>query len=717
MSQNTYRYGDNIAIRSWRLFNLPGLETLLQRPCHWYPLSCYHKPKQRIWAGWGHKPATKSLRRHAQYSDGLYLALEDGFIRSLGLGVQGSPPWSIVVDDLGIYYDASQPSRLEVLIRQLIADGVSTAEPERQVAAQALLDDAGRGIDLLMAYRLSKYNHAPDFAPPKAWQHDAVLVVDQTVGDMSVLYGNADADTFRQMLRAAMQENPTKQIWVKTHPDVLCGKKQGYLTRLVGMEERVKLLGVDANPLTLLPHVSQVYTVCSQLGFEALLCGKPVITFGQPWYAGWGLSDDRHSLAADLAQRRGAATLQQLFAAAYLQYCRYLHPGSGGPGTLFDVIQHLRRQKTINDRLRGELVCIGMSWWKRAVLTPFLQLPSCKLRFVGSATALRHSSATPLRKIALWGSGQPAALQLAQERGWPVLRIEDGFIRSVGLGSNLTPPLSLVLDDEGIYFDPRQPSRLETLLATQQFEDMDLVEAEALRAQLLGAGLGKYNVGQDALQLPLPRPAVVILVVGQVEDDASILTGSPWIHTNLDLLKAVRRAYPTAFIVYKPHPDVVSGNRIGSIAAEDSAGLADMVTTQCDMHLCLQQVDEVHTMTSLTGFEALLRGKHVVCYGLPFYAGWGLTEDVFAHVPLASGAIHPAWKRRSRRLVLKELIAASLLLYPCYIDPVSSNAISASQAATLLSCQKADKTTTRLHDNWLSKQLGKLRMLWRSVMH
>lgn len=716
MSQNTYRYGDNIAIRSWRLFNLPGLETLLQRPCHWYPLGSYHKPEHRIWAGWGHKPATKSLRRHAKYSDGLYLALEDGFIRSLGLGAQGYPPWSIVVDDLGIYYDASQPSRLEILVRQLAADCQSTAELERQAAAHVLLHNAQHGMALLLAYRLSKYNHAPDFLPPVGWQQDAVLVVDQTVGDRSVRYGNADADTFRQMLRTAVQENPTKQIWIKTHPDVLCGKKQGYLTRLAEMEERVQLLGVDANPLTLLPHVSQVYTVCSQLGFEALLCNKPVVTFGQPWYAGWGLSDDRHPLAANLAKRRGAATLQQLFAAAYLQYCRYLHPDTGGPGTAFDVIRHLHRQKAINDRLRGELVCIGMSWWKRAVLAPFLRQPSCKLRFVRSAKALQRLPSQPMRKIAIWGSGQADILHLAQERNWPLLRIEDGFIRSVGLGSNLTPPLSLVLDDEGIYFDPRQPSRLETLLATQQFEDMDLVEAAALRAQLLGAGLGKYNVGQDALQLPLPRPAVVILVVGQVEDDASIRTGSPWIHTNLDLLKVVRRAYPTAFIVYKPHPDVVSGNRIGSIAAEDSDGLADMVTTQCDMHLCLQQVDEVHTMTSLAGFEALLRGKRVVCYGLPFYAGWGLTQDVFADVPLASGEPHPAWQRRSRSLALNELIAASLLLYPCYIDPVSGDAISPSQATTLLAHQKADRTATRLHGNWLSKQQGKLRMLWRSVM-
>ena len=43
------------------------------------------------------------------------------------------------------------------------------------------------------------------------------------------------------------------------------------------------------------------------------------------------------------------------------------------------------------------------------------------------------------------------------------------------------------------------------------------------------------------------------------------------------------------------------------------------------MDVLLGIVDEVHTLTSLTGFEALLRGIEVHAYGGPFYAGWGLT--------------------------------------------------------------------------------------------
>ena len=64
-------------------------------------------------------------------------------------------------------------------------------------------------------------------------------------------------------------------------------------------------------------------------------------------------------------------------------------------------------------------------------------------------------------------------------------------------------------------------------------------------------------------------------------------------------------------------------------------------------------------MTSLTGFDALLRGKRVVVYGRPFYSGWGLTED--------KGEAFPAG-RRERALSLDELVAGALLHYPLYYD-------------------------------------------------
>jgi capsular polysaccharide export protein len=77
------------------------------------------------------------------------------------------------------------------------------------------------------------------------------------------------------------------------------------------------------------------------------------------------------------------------------------------------------------------------------------------------------------------------------------------------------------------------------------------------------------------------------------------------------------------------------------------------------MDAVLKRVDAVHTLTSLTGFEALLRGLPVTCWGAPFYAGWGLTED---RLPVP---------RRTRRLALDELVAVALILYPRCVDPLT----------------------------------------------
>ena len=236
-----------------------------------------------------------------------------------------------------------------------------------------------------------------------------------------------------------------------------------------------------------------------------------------------------------------------------------------------------------------------------------------------------------------------------------MVRIEDGFLRSRGLGAELVPPVSLVTDDLGIYYDPTRPSRLEALITARETLRPDQqLRAERLVARLTEGGLSKYNLGGALPELPGGRR---ILVPGQVEDDASIRKGAGTIHTNLDLLRAVREANPDAVIIYKPHPDVEAGLRAGDIAASD---LADVIASGTDPAALLMQVQEVWTITSLTGFEALLRGVKVTTLGAPFYAGWGLTTDL-GQVPA----------RRGARPSLFGLVHAALIDYPRYLDPVT----------------------------------------------
>ncbi|MEW5944271.1 MAG: hypothetical protein AB1710_10570 [Pseudomonadota bacterium] len=304
----------------------------------------------------------------------------------------------------------------------------------------------------------------------------------------------------------------------------------------------------------------------------------------------------------------------------------------------------------------GRVFCFGFRYWKHAHVRPFFG-EGVRLVFARSAAHARARGVGPADRMAVWGQKDTPELRvLADELGLDLVRVEDGFLRSVGLGADFIPPMSLVFDRRGIYFDPSGDSDLEHLLNHTDFTSELLERARKVRERLDAERITKYNVEQDAPLRLETDGRRVILVPGQVEDDASILKGAGEVRTNAGLLGAVREEHPGAFIIYKPHPDVLARNRNGRVAVEHLHALCDHVETRASVIRCIEACDEVHTMTSLTGFDALLRGKRVVTYGAPFYAGWGLTED------------HAALARRTRRLSLDELVAGALLLYPRYWD-------------------------------------------------
>lgn len=672
-----------LGIFSGGIWRIPYLESFL--PGKLVRLSVRKAVPENVSAVavWGERPSSLKPVARARTAGIPIIRLEDGFIRSLGLGVQGYPPLSVVVDHLGIYYDASVPSTLERLIQDHEGNRVHAAEA--QTMMRTLINED-----------LSKYNQSRPFVAPQPMP-EVVLVIDQTFGDVSVEKGNASVDSFWQMLCAAKLENPTAEIWVKVHPDVLCGKKTGYF-RILQQDARVCLFAEDVSPQSLLRHMKKVYVVTSQYGFEALMAGKPVVCFGQPWYAGWGLTDDRHPQAQTLANRRQKATLHELFTAAYLRYPRYRHPVTGDPSGLSEVMDWLSLQRRHNLARQGTLWAPGLSLWKTAIIRPFLKTAENKVRF-----GRRCPRATAL---IVWGAkGKDKWKEHARTKGTELWCMEDGFLRSAGLGSDLQPPLSLILDKTGIYYDASCPNDLEKLLNTSQLTRRQSERAEALRTQLRLKRVSKYNLGTD-WQLPVEATGKrVLLVTGQVEDDASIATGAVSIRTNRALLCTVRERNPDAFIVFKPHPDVLAGNRRGQVPEEDVARWADCIASDADIIQCIQQADELHTITSLSGFEALMHCKQVFCYGMPFYAGWGLTHDEHAVA------------RRTRQLSLADLVWQTLIAYPTYIHPQRLEPMTAEEAAQWLSTLPRGKTN--IHPKiigWLARQYRKLLMLCKIIL-
>lgn len=296
--------------------------------------------------------------------------------------------------------------------------------------------------------------------------------------------------------------------------------------------------------------------------------------------------------------------------------------------------------------------------------------PGRTLRFVHAEDVTRQA-----RCLVLWGK---ATVPHGAAADVQILRVEDGFLRSVGLGAELVRPLSWVIDTRGIYYDAGQESDLEWLLGHAAFAPALLDRARALRARIVASGLTKYNVGAQVWQRPL-HATQVILVPGQVESDASIAFGAPGLRRNMDLLRQVRQDHPNAYVIYKPHPDVAARLRMTGVDEERATDWCDAVVTDVPMHALLDTVDAVHVLTSLAGFEALLRGKVVTCHGQPFYSGWGLTQD---RVP------HP---RRGRTLGPDELVAAALILYPLYLDRRGRGLTSPEQALDQLTAWKARK--------------------------
>jgi len=600
---------------------------------------------------WGRKRSAEWLAARARRRRRPVIHTEDGFLRSVRTGAEGEPALSHVLDRRGIYYDATTASDLEVMIES----GAG--------ARAALLARADAGIAMLRERRLSKYNAAPWRAPAElglAAAGDQVLVVDQTAGDLSIGYGLAGPTTFARMLEQARREHPDATLVVKTHPAVTAGKRRGHFTQLED-GPGLKVIREPVNPWALLEVCHTVYCVTSQLGFEALMAGARVRCFGMPFYAGWGLTDDR--LVCERRRRRAA--LAEVFAAAYLLYSRYRDPHGLAACEFEEAVEHLTLLRDGAQRQPAETVCVGIDRWKRAwtrrMLAPARGRPP---RFRAPDPARAGASLDRAGRVVGWASRTPPALaEACRARGVPFLWMEDGFLRSAGLGSRLVLGCSYILDAQRPPFDAHGPSDLEDLLAGHPFPAELRARARAFRERLLQARLTKYGVGRGGAVGELRAAAAgrpVVLVAGQVEDDASIRLGTFDVADNLTLLGRARARHPDACVVFKPHPDVVSGLRRGHVPRAQALAFADLVLeAEIATADVLDAVDRVEVMTSLLGFEALLRGLPVACHGLPFYAGWGLTEDL---VPC---------RRRGRRLDLDALVAGALLLYPSYVDPRS----------------------------------------------
>ncbi|WP_127105678.1 capsular polysaccharide biosynthesis protein [Pararhodobacter zhoushanensis] len=620
---------------------------------------------------WGHSPRAHRAEALAARSGAPLWRIEDAWIRSINPGrLRGEPPMGLLLDRAGMHYDPAQPSDLErLLASHPLDDG-------------ALIARARTGIDRLRALHLSKYN-THDLALP-APEPGYVLIIDQVRSDASLTHGAPQPAErlFREMLIIAQEENPGARILIRAHPESMAGARPGYYSAK-DAQGFVSFVDGPHSPWSLLEGAVAVYTVASQVGFEAILAGHRPRVFGAPFYAGWGLSADENPVP----RRQRVLTRTQLFALAMLEYPLWYDPLRDRLCAFEEVVDQMEARLTAYRQDRKGHIARGMRRWKRGAIQAFFGRET-PVRFGDEGATLA------------WASTAPADFN--------GLRIEDGFLRSRGLGADLVPPLSLAVDDRGIYYDPTRESRLEALIAAP-LPPGGAERADRLRAAILASGVTKYNLSpassDTAAQVAALRAAhpdaPVILVPGQVEDDASIRLGTTDIRTNRALLQAVRDASPQAIVLYKPHPDVEAGLRPGTV--DDAETLADLVLNHTDAQSALTLADRVWTLTSGLGFEALLRGIPVTTLGAPFYAGWGLTDDR-GTVPERRTSVFP-------RPDLTRLTHAALIAYPRYLDPLTRQPCAPELAVERLASGQTGRRSPRL------RAMAKLQGAFASYAH
>lgn len=596
---------------------------------------------------WGRRPVAARGERLAVARGARLLRVEDSFLRSLHPGRAGGPggqTLGLLIDtEGGVHFDAGAPSTLERHLARAPLDS-----PELLARAEA-------GIARMRMAHLSKYCACDPAQEPPVDGY--VLVIDQTRGDASIRYGGADAASFARMLSAARQDFPDRPILIKTHPETAHGLRPGYFGP-ADADDRTHLSSAPFSPWRLFERAHAVYAVSSLMGYEAILAGHRPVLFGLPFYAGWGLSEDR---VAPPNRRGRQLSAAQLFAAAMLELPIWYDPLRDRLCDFETAAETLEAEARAWREGRHGHVATGMRLWKRGHLARFYGGAGRRLRFRDDPERAVALAATEGRGLLVWAGKEQRTLAPAAARaGVPLARVEDGFLRSRGLGAALVPPLSLVADRCGIYYDPGRESDLERLIAASPgLADWQIARARRLIDLLCESGVSKYNLGGDAARIPAGRP--VVLVPGQVEDDASIRLGAGAVRTNLGLLQAARAARPGTCVIYKPHPDVEAGLRSGAVPG--AGDLADIVLDGADPVALIAAADEVWTMTSLMGFEALIRGRAVVTLGAPFYAGWGLTED---HDSMPERRSAPRG-----RVTLEGLVHAALIGYPRYRDPVT----------------------------------------------
>jgi capsular polysaccharide export protein len=617
--------------------------------------------------GWGDKPSADRPRAYGLRHGVPFLAAEDGFLRSAGSHRIKPPPISLVLDDEGIYYRAATPSRLERLI---------AAAPGFDAARRAA---AARALARVRAEKLTKYNTVG--LPVAAdGRRIGILLVDQVFADQSIAGGLASAASFAAMVEAALAAAPAADVAVKVHPDVLAGRATGYLLEHARRHD-LALIADAGNPFDLLSRVDRVFTVTSQLGFEALVAGLPVRCFGVPFYAGWGLTEDTPTeapAAAALARRGVPRDLLDLFAAAYVAYPRYADPVRREAIDVEQAIDRLLEWRETFGRRDRAVTLVGGPLDARLAEAAFggggaavTLLPSPADGRLRSATAVGSPSPAGAATVLRW--------QTAGREGDGAGLVRPGLVRDDRLGRAHGFDGSLFADPNGDPFHPDGP--LAALLATAEPEPVERARAGAVLSLLARTAFARIDLVAERAVAPAAggdgAPVSAVILAAPGEGTAAL--GDSASPGEAAIVDAARAERPQArIVVLRERPRPTGQDRWPALRRTLLPPRRALPPPSRTMPAALSRAVTVHTDTAASALDALALGLPVVVHGRPLYAGWGFTLD--RDPP-----------PRLRSLSLEDFVALAIVRAAGWTDPVSGLPATAEEVVHLFAAEPAGR--------------------------
>jgi capsular polysaccharide export protein len=558
-----------------------------------------------------------------------------------------------------IYYNLKKESNIESLLRS----HWNPTEEEWNTAHLA--------IQMINKYGITKFNDYPHIfeSAMGGVGYQNILLVDQPIDDESVILGNANEETFNDMLLYAFDNYQYANIYVKLHPDTIDGKKEGYLQKLLvkhGLNDHpsIKVIDTHCNITSFFHFINDIFVVTSQVGFEALLRNKNVRCFGTPFYSGWGLTTDMQTLSYPKPQR----SLMDLFIALVLKHTLYLNPFTKKKGNILDLLEYISIQQRHTNRKNVAFYNTEFIEYKNidillnadrknfSAITKSKQIPKHIDDFIVTDKKSTFQEVEPLKYRAF---------------------LSQGFLFANAV--NPDDVLSLIVDHNGPYYDHKAQSDLDYMLNHESYTDYEKLCAEQFLIDLRGKFLMdmKNEDNGNILAEKQKSGKKVIFVPGQrEEDDMTLVGGDIAIPSDYELLVAILQKVENSLIIYKPAPGskIKKLNDLGKGCLINLASLVKerqnhfVFEFDASISHCIDAADEVHLLNHTCGLEAIVKGKKVVTYGLPFFGGLGLTED------------RQKFPRKKREISLEEFALSVYMLYPRYKLPNEEHFTSASNA-------------------------------------